>query len=262
MKKTHYPDFKYLHGLALQAGRIMLKSFRRVEATLKSDGTLVTKADREINKLVIESISRDFPHINIISEENSHKVSNAEYTVLCDPIDGTIPFCFGVPISSFCISVIKENMPLVGLIYDPFCKRIWHAVRNKGSFVNSQPIRVSQRDQICDSNLCMTWWRRSPYNLNAVCAKIMEAEGDWINPNSIAYFGGLVASGNLDATIFPGQKGWETAAMQVIIEEAGGKVTDIYGNKMAYGSKGEIKGHITSNGLIHDKLVALVQSCQ
>jgi len=66
----------------------------------------------------------------------------------------------------------------------------------------------------------------------------------------------------LDATIFPGQDGWETAAMQVIIEEAGGKVTDIYGNKMVYGPKSEISGHIASNGLIHDKLVALVQSCQ
>jgi len=72
----------------------------------------------------------------------------------------------------------------------------------------------------------------------------------------------LLASGRLEATIFPGQMGWETAAMQVIIEQAGGKVTDIFGKKISYGSKGEINGHITSNGFLHDKLVALVQSCQ
>lgn len=262
MRKKDYPDHPYLYELAIKAGEIIIKNFGNVKSETKKDGTPLTIADIAINELVVDSISRDFPDVSIISEEGNHEIGNVEYRVFCDPLDGTIPFCLGLPISTFCISVLKGNAPLIAFIYDPFCKRMWHAIKGKGSFLNGKKVKVSQFDQISGSNLCMIWWRNSRYNLNAVCAKLMEAKGNWINPASIAYPGGLVASGNLDGTIFPGQKGWETTAMHLIIEEAGGKVTDIFGKKMSYGPKGEINGHITSNGLIHDKLVALVQSCQ
>lgn len=262
MGKKNYPDYTYLYRLAIKAGGIITKNFGKVKNKTKKDGTPLTIVDTAINELVVSSISRDFPHVSIIAEEGNYEVNNAEYRVFCDPLDGTIPFCLGIPISTFCISVLKDNAPLIAFIFDPFCNRIWHAIKGEGSFLNGKRVKVSQCGQISGSNLCMIWWRNSRYNLSAVCAKIMEAKGNWMNPSTIAIFGGLVASGNLDATIFPAQKGWETAAMQVIIEEAGGKVTDIFGKKLSYGPKGEIKGHITSNGLIHDELVALVQSCQ
>ena len=90
----------------------------------------------------------------------------------------------------------------------------------------------------------------------------MDAGAKWMNFASVAVFGGLIASGQIEASIFPGQKAWETGAMQVIVEEAGGKVTDIYGKPMRYGPNGEIEGHIVSNGWIHDELVEIVRECQ
>ncbi len=108
----------------------------------------------------------------------------------------------------------------------------------------------------------MVWWKGSSFSLHAVCAKLMDAVAIWGNPLTIAYYGGLLASGEQDATIFPGRKGWETAAMQLIAEEAGGRATDIHGNSLHYGPKGEIEGHIISNGLIHDELIRIVGSCQ
>jgi len=228
----------------------------------KYDETPLTATDTAVNELVLESLRRDFPQVHVIGEEGNHEVHGAEYTVFCDPMDGTIPFCLGVPVSSFCISVVRGNVPLVGVIYDPFARRLWQAARGQGSFLNDESVSVSRHQSVFRSNICMVWWKDSPYNLHAACQKLMDAGAKWINPASIAYFGGLVASGEFEATIFPGRKAWETAAMHIIVEEAGGKVTDIHGNEMRYGANGEIEGHIVSNGVIHEELVAIVRDCQ
>jgi histidinol-phosphatase len=264
----HFPDSQYLCRLAAEAGKIITKNFQLGMAfEMKEDDTPVTKADIAVNKLVIQSLSKDFPHIQVISEEGSRYIPSAEYTVLCDPIDGTLPFTLGIPISAFCISVLKNGKPIKAVIYDPFLKRIWSATRGKGCYLrigNTEPreVRVSRRDTIHRSNVCIIWWKNSPYHLDDVCKILQECGANWINPCSIAYFGGLTASGELDATIFPGQKAWETAAMDLIVTEAGGKATDIYGYEIHYGLGGSIKGHIISNGEIHDELVTLVRRCQ
>ncbi len=263
MTQYHYPDSNYLYDLAIQAGEITRRNFRLgMERTYKENNTPLTETDTAINQLVIDSIRRDYPHVRVIGEEGDYEVGGAEYTVLCDPVDGTIPFCRGIPISSFVISVVKEHQPLAAVIYDPFQKRMWHATKGEGSFMHGKRLKVSTHSSLKHSNICMIWWTGSPFNLHAVCGKLMNAGALWGNPQSIAYYGGLLASGEQDATIFPGRNGWETAAMQLIVEEAGGKVTDIHGNPMRYGPKGEIEGHIISNGLLHDELVALVASCQ
>lgn len=258
---------KYLVLLAVQAGKVMQKNFRLgMERTCKDDNTPLTKTDTDINKLVVDWIRGDFPHIRVIGEEESLDVEGAEYTILCDPVDGTIPFCRGIPVSAFVMSVMRKNQPIAAVIYDPFMDRMWHATKGEGAFLRQpggkKPIKVSTHSTLKSSNICMVWWKGSPFNLHAVCEKLMAAGVIWMNPCSIAYFGDILASGELDATIFPGSKGWETSAMQLIVEEAGGKATDIHGNPMRYGPNGEINGHIISNGLFHDELVRLVASCQ
>jgi len=257
-----FPDVDYLCDLAIEAGDIIRDYFGRTKADLKEDRTPVTIADTTINQMVIDSISRDFPNISVIAEEGNHKVKNAEYRVLCDPMDGTLPFIWDIPIASFCIAVVRDSTPIAGVIYDPFQDRMWHAGKGEGAFLDENLIEVSQCSLLADSAICMSWWKNTKYNLHEVCAKLMAEGANWFNPASIAYAGGLLAMGKIDATIFPGQNGWETAAMQVIVQEAGGKVTDIFGQEMVYSPEGDISGHIISNGLLHDELVALVKSCQ
>lgn len=255
-------DLSYLGLLAVKAGEIITENFRNVDRILKDDRTPITIADKAINEFVISSISRDFPNVSIIAEEGNREVSGAQLRVFCDPLDGTFPFCLGLPISTFCISVLKGNTPLMGLIYDPFCNRVWSAARGKGAFLNGKEIRVSQRDQIDGSQFCLIWWKGSQYKAGKVNDKLLDAGSISINPISIAIFGGLIGQGLAEGSIFPSKKGWETAAMQVIVEEAGGKVTDIHGKEMVYGPKGEIEGHIISNGFLHNQLIELVASCQ
>ncbi|GMU74257.1 MAG: hypothetical protein AMXMBFR44_4540 [Candidatus Campbellbacteria bacterium] len=232
----------------------------------KSDRTPVTEADTQINELVLNALRRHYPHIHVISEEGNGEVDGAEYRILCDPLDGTFAFMYGLPISSFCISVLRENTVLSSVIYDPFCKRMWSADRGKGAFLNGAPTRVNVIDGITKPNpvnVCIVWWQGCYYNMHAVAGEVMAANMHVMQPMTIALCGGLIASGTLEATVFPGQRGWETAAMGLIVEESGGKVTDIHGNPVQYGPTAEIEGHIISNGtLVHNSLVDIVRRCQ
>lgn len=267
MTSEHYPGITYLMHLAREAGSITKKHFSLgMERATKDDDTPLTAADTAINQLVVDSIRKDYPHVRVIGEEGNYEVDDAEYTVLCDPIDGTIPFCRGTPISAFVISVLREHQPVAAVIYDPFLDRLWHAAHRQGAFLVSSSgatqVSVSSHSKLHRANICMVWWKGSSFNLHAAAQKLMDAGAIWGNPLTIAYYGGLLASGEQDATIFPGLKGWETAAMSLIATEAGGRATDIHGNSLRYGPNGEIEGHIISNGLIHDDLVELIESCQ
>ena len=258
-----YPNSRYLCSLAERAGEIIRREFSLgMDIELKADSTRVTAADTDVNEFVIEAFRQDFPHIDLIAEEGSSRVEGAEYRAFCDPVDGTFPFSIGAPISAFSISIVRDQTPLVAVIYDPFMNRMWYASRGRGCFLNGSRAAVSTHATISDSSICALHWRGSPYNIGAVTEDLMNARATCINPVSVAYFGGLVASGTIEATIFPAQKALETTAIQIIVEEAGGRVTDIHGNEMRYGPEGEMKGHIISNGLVHDALLEVVHANQ
>jgi myo-inositol-1(or 4)-monophosphatase len=259
----NYPDSTYLRSLAVLAGRIILKNFKlSMSKKWKRDGSPLTITDIEINDLVLSSFRRDFSHIRIISEEGNQDV-DSEDIVYCDPLDGTDPFSRGIPVSTFCISLVRKNIPMVAVIYDPFSKRMWHATCGEGAFLGRTRIHVSQCTELKRSGIFIGWGEKSKFNLPSVCEKLVEAGTRWLNIPSISYLGGLIASGKMEATIHPGTFTWETAPMQLIVEEAGGKATDIFGNSLRYKADAKMsRGHIISNGIIHDQLVKLVIESQ
>ena len=256
------PSIRFLEQLALDAGQMILDGFGVVGVELKEDGTPVTEVDKAINSLVIEKISENFPHISVIGEEENRIVEDSKYVIYCDPLDGTIPYTWGLPISTFSIALVKNGCPLVGVIYDPFMKRLWSAIRKERTLLNSLSAKVSRHSEIEHSKLCIFNWHEAICNVSGAMDEIMKRNGRWINPASVAIVGGLLALGKIDGIIFPSRDGWETAAMQVIVEEAGGKVTDIHGDKIEYSPEGKINGSIFSNGLIHDELVEILTDCQ
>ena len=259
MKTEQYPGQTQLVGLAYRAGEIMCQAFAPgMKRKWKEDNTPLTESDTAINRLVIAQLERDYPHITVIGEEGSRIVDDSEYTIIVDPIDGTIPFCQGIPASTFCIVVLKNGMPIVTMIHDPYCNRTWFAEKGHGSMLNGEPIRVSERATLAQSTLSIMWWNGSIGNLDKVCHELVERKIQWLNLGSVAIMGGLIASGDLIASIFPSQKAWETAAMQLLVEEAGGTATDLNGNKLVYGNDLKIHGHVISNGLVHDDLLAIV----
>lgn len=260
MNDNDYPNVHYLRRLALKVGDVMRRNFGLgMQREWKADDTPLTATDTKINKGVVQAIKRDYPHVRVIGEEGNYEVDDAEYTVYTDPVDGTLPFCHGVPIAAFCIAVVKGTRPLAAVIYDPFQKRLWHATRGGGTLLNDRLVRVSKHATFARSHLCLVWWKGSRYNFHSLSARLMEEGANWFYPQSLAYFGGLVAAGEFEGTLFAGQHVWETAAMDLIITEAGGRVTDLCGHKPDYTKPHGLMGHIASNGVLHKAILRLVK---
>ncbi len=209
--------------------------------------------------MVVDAIRQDYPHIRVIGEEGNSDLKEAEYAVIVDPVDGTLPFSHGIPLSTFVISVTKDGKPIAAVIYNPFMDCMWHATRGEGTFLNDKRTKVSKCRDLKDSLISIIPWWGAPENLLGVCQKLEDRKAKWVNLFSIAHLGGFLASGEVEASIFSTEDVWETSAMQLIAEEAGGKATDLFGNPLYYGTDAKIKGHIISNGVLHDELIELVR---
>lgn len=251
----------FLKDLALEAGKIIREGFSqnsKVSSLWKEDDTPVTTSDVEVNNLVIARFKKNYPEVTVIAEEGSHIVEGSDWLVYCDPIDGTFPYATGMPISTFIISALYKGVPMLAVIYDPFNNRMYSAEKSKGSFLNDEPLKVSKQAALdSKAHIHIIWWKRS-LDFNPLCCKLVEKGATWMNFCTIGIVGGLIATGQFEASIFPGNKLWETAAMSLLVEEAGGRCTDLQGNPIDFLKNGEMKGHVVSNGLIHDELLRLI----
>lgn len=256
MQEKHYPDAAYLCSLAEEAGEIMKTNFSLgMKKEWKKDGTPLTVTDQAVDNLVTESIRKNFPHIHIASEEGEQLFDQkSEYVLICDPLDGTIPFSHGIPISTFCISVLRRGEPVVAVISDPFFNRVWHATRKNGSFWGNKKIIVSAKNNLKSTIVSAAF---SPFKFPKAYQKMENLGAFLVYCCSAAYFGGLIASGEVVASITASKQIWETPAMQLIVEEAGGKATDFSGNKLDYSSGQITNGHIISNGFLHEELLKI-----
>lgn len=247
---------EFAKEFAYQAGEVMLKHFKvGVESSEKDDLTIVTKADQEINDLLIKAVSDKFPDHSILGEEKSLD-NKSEHVWLCDPVDGTVPFSKGLPISVFSLAYVEGGVPLVGVVYDPFTKRLYSAVKGEGAYLNNELIKVSDKKLDYKATMDIEWWPEAQYDIDSVCHNLSMETGVYVlHLGSVIQAACMVASGQLEAGVFAGTKGKsvDMAAVKVIVESAGGLVTDIYGKSVKYYQ--DIEGAIISNGLIHEELV-------
>jgi fructose-1,6-bisphosphatase/inositol monophosphatase family enzyme len=247
---------EFAKEIAQQAGEIMLKHFKvGVESSEKEDLTLVTEADKEINDLLIKAVSEKFPEHSVLGEEKS--LDNKSKKVwLCDPVDGTVPFSKGLPISVFSLAYVEDGVPLMGVVCDPFTKRMYTAIKGEGAYLNNEPIKVSDKSLDYKATMDIEWWPEAKYDIDSACHNLSMETGVYVlHLGSVIQSACMVASGQFEACIFAGTKGKsvDIAAIKVIVEEAGGLVTDIYGQSVKYYE--DIEGAIISNGLIHEQLV-------
>ncbi len=250
MDIPHGLTIDYLVALALEAGKIMKQNYGLgMERQWKADESPVTVTDKTINQLVIDRIKRDFPQVHVRGEEGSGEASRSPLLILTDPVDGTVAFSTGIPAFTFVISLVNDGVPILACIYDPMQDRVYTATKGGGAYLNNTPIHVSTRREIKRSFVNVVMWKGCGYEMVPVLSNLIEKGANTMVPLSIAYWAALVAAGELDATIFPSPYAWETAAIKLLVEEAGGKVTDLYGEDQRY--DGTIRGHIASNGYLH-----------
>ena len=241
----------FMHDMAAHAGKVMLKHFRiGMEQQQKSDMTPVTKADLEINDLLIKNVCEHFPKHDVLAEEKSSRKNRGRFLWVCDPVDGTIPYAHGIPVAMFSLALLDNGSPVAAITHDPFLNRTFYAEKGKGALLNGKPIKVGE-------SYCIgtTEWMRMSYDTSRLNDALIQKDYQVLDPSSFVYMGCLVACGTFAAAIFAGDTAHDLAAVKLIVEEAGGTVTDIFGEEQRYDST--LKGAIASNGIIHEELVGL-----
>lgn len=246
---------KFAESFALMAGKIMRQNFKLgMIKHWKSDNSPVTETDLKINSLLIDEVKKRFPTHSVKAEEYSNE-SGGDFVWVCDPVDGTIPFSHGIPISTFSLALTKNGESILGVIYDPFQDRLYSAVKGGGAYLNDQKIHVSKSNQLFGTVAGYEMFETAYYDINKLQERLTNEGVKLMRLCSVIYPSALVAAGELAFTIFPHTTAHDAAAIKIIVDEAGGKVTDLFGQEQRYDS--DIKGFIASNGILHETLVSL-----
>lgn len=256
MTNQHQEWLDFAKSVALEAGDIMRKYFgKKPDSHLKANNTIVTVADEEINNLVIKRVTERYPAHDIDGEEAS-QCHGSKYVWACDPIDGTASFIMGLPVSVFSLALVIDGQPEVGVIYAPFSDHLYWASRGRGAYMNSQPIHVSQHSLDGRVEMSIDWWPSAPWDVMQVVHDLAYEKDVYVTTvGSTTHAAALVARGEFVASVFVGTKGKnvDIAAAKVIVEEAGGKVTDLFGREQRYDQ--DIRGAVLSNGIVHEDIV-------
>jgi fructose-1,6-bisphosphatase/inositol monophosphatase family enzyme len=215
----------------------------------------VTIADKEVNQLIVDRVQAEYPDHGVLGEEISYK-SERERLWVCDPIDGTPAFIYHIPTSMFSLALVVDGLPQVGVAFNPWTGELYSAVIGKGAFRDDKSIKVSQKPWGKGTRLAGS----SDGSVDHVIPRtgLKEIGVEVISGYSVVFKGCLVADGSADGRIWAGTGAHDVAAVKLIVEEAGGMVTDHDGNEQRYDRP--INGIIMSNGIIHDELLKLVKA--
>jgi len=242
--------------LADLADRISTERFRATDLVVetKPDMTPVSEADTAIERALRERLAAARPDHAVVGEEEGVQGSGDARWII-DPIDGTKNFVRGIPIWGTLIGLEREGRTVVGVASAPALHRRWWAARGEGAFADGRPIHVSKVERLCDAQLSVasieSWARhgRGP-QIAELTGKVWRSRGFgdfWQHT--------LVAEGAVDVAVEPEVNLWDLAALQVIVEEAGGQFTDLDGAARADG------GNVaTTNGLLHDEILAVLRA--
>src|SRR5262245_43651164 len=242
-------DLELALELADLAAPLALDRFRQHDLVVetKADLTPVTEADRAVEEAISQRLERDRPSDGLLGEEHGVRPADGDRRWIIDPIDGTRNYARGIPVWATLIALEEEGEIRLGVVSAPALARRWWAERGLGAFVDGDPIHVSSIERVEDAVLCL--------QLEAVAATLVER--CW-HARSFGDFWAhmLVAEGAVDGAVDAvGVSVWDMAAVQVIVEEAGGRFSDLTGSPRADG-----RGGVTSNGLLHEELLAGIAS--
>lgn len=256
---SYQKELNFAKNLALKAGAIMRKHFSLdLESTLKKDISPVTIADLEINTLVVDSVTKTFPGHAVIGEEESMGADTSEYVWICDPLDGTNPYSMSMPTSMFSLALYKNKQPVLGVTYDPYMDRLYTSIDKQGTFLSQKQIHVAKGTMKPGDNIGITFYDPYCMNFEKLLRPIIEKTIRFTMIHSFVYLSSFVANGKFKGAILPPAYIWDRAASKIILENAGGIITDEKGNLLDIYSN-STKVVIASNGDSHDELLRLVQ---
>lgn len=243
-----------MESIAREAGSLLMDYFRqRVKIEYKGDADLVTVADRKSEALILERVRKQFPSHDVMGEEGARIESGSDYKWYVDPLDGTTNFAHGFPVFCVSLGVQYRGRGAAGVIYDPTRDEMFAAAEGKGAFLNGKPIRVSATARLNDC-LVGTGFpshkRHKNPNIHFYHQITLKTHGVR-RAGSAALDLCNVACGRFDGFWEFNLNPWDTAAGVLIVEEAGGRLTNFAGGPFELDSRETL----ASNGLVHDALV-------
>jgi myo-inositol-1(or 4)-monophosphatase len=244
--------------LAKKGGAVMRKNFSlNMKKEWKEDNSPVTETDIEVNRLVLDIVRSAYPEHSILSEEEeSDFTPESEYVWICDPVDGTHNFSHGIPTATFALALTKNGEPELGVIYDPFLDRMFYAEKGKGAYMNGTRLHVSESPTL-KKTLVGMGKMKNVRNLFPVMEAAREHGAIFITGLSIHFMTALVAAGEFSASFFGGTTVHDMTAGTILVEEAGGKTSDLFGRRPDRFDR-DFEGQLCSNGLLHDQLLEIM----
>lgn len=249
---------------AEEAGKKLLKLFLRHDVSIRRKydypGSIVTNGDKESEKIILNRIKRSRIRSTVSSEEAGIvDYGSSEVLWAVDPLDGTFNYAKRVPHFAVSIGVLINNEPAAGVIYNPILDEMFTASREHGAYLNEKRIHVTRTRNLRDSALIFEWWHPEPSIPDPLKLEkaIYRFTRSLRSPGSVALNLCAVASGRFDGlvTVFRKSPVYEIVAGCVIVEEAGGHVTNALGNDWE-----SLSGSIVAGGAaIHRQLLSLIK---
>jgi myo-inositol-1(or 4)-monophosphatase len=242
-----------------KAGAVLRKGFGNVQHIQhKGAIDLVTEFDKRSEEIIISSIQKKFPTHAILAEESGQHKTMSEYLWVIDPLDGTTNFAHRIPVFSVSIGLLRKNLPVLGVAYDPLRNEMFSAELGYGATLNNRPIHVSSQTDLGQAILSTGF----PYDVRTTTRNNFDQFIQFqLRAQAIRRLGSATldcvwtAMGRLDGYWEFGIKPWDVGAGALIVREAGGRVTSIDGdeNFLAYDSI------LVSNGLIHEQMLRVLR---
>ena len=267
------PSIEDLARLASEASGMVRALYAKPEGMnieMKSDDTPVTAADRAVQDLVKHYMTSRFPHVPVVGEEGQlgkRSGDPSEYWLSVDELDGTWAYMLGVPMFTSTFALMRGAVPVLSAIVDPMGDRLYLAERGGGTILNGMPISVCSSLPEMPTVGFVSWPTRglaTDMAIPGMVSKVLVGLHDMgcvpVSMVSCAYLDAKVAEGKLQAMVFPGQTLHDSAPGHLIVQEAGGTVTDLRGDPLRYDGT-SVFGHLCSmGGDFHEELLRLTRS--
>ncbi|MCX6101980.1 MAG: inositol monophosphatase family protein [Proteobacteria bacterium] len=256
--KESVPNREFLTSLAKGAGAVLMKYFnKKHQVEIKPGAGIVTEADKASETYLLKNIFRRFPKSSIITEETGEYLGDSGLLWILDPLDGTSNYAHGFP--WFCVSIglYLNGKPKAGVIYQPFTRELYFAEKGKGAFLNGKRIQVSQTGKMAEALLGTGFYYSKGRSLKTeidVFSEMNELSLAVRRPGSAALDLACVASGRFDGFWERGLSSWDVAAGFLMVEEAGGTVTNYQGKKTSMFEK----YCLATNGRLHKRMQSIV----
>lgn len=247
-----------VEGIIRQAGAVLIEGYGNVRH-IQQKGVidLVTEFDKRSEEIIISAIQQKFPEHAILAEESGHHPTISEYQWVIDPLDGTTNFAHGIPFFAVSIALLKNNSPVLGVVYDPLRNEMFSAELGQGAILNNNPIHVSARTELGQAVISTGF----PYDLRTNprnnLAQFVQFQ---LRTQAVRHLGAAAldcswtAMGRLDGYWEFGIKPWDIGAGALIVGEAGGRVTLADGDD-DFLSNDSI---LVSNGLLHEQMLQVL----